>query len=217
MRIRHGRVWLDLHELARREGPPLLLLHALFGSSQDWTDAPNAWPGSVYALDFSGHGQSDWVVGAAYSPELLLGDADAALAQVGRAALAGAGLGAYVALLLAGARPELTPAALLLPGAGLAGGGALPDFHREFPGAPASNGDPGAAQRYDPMVRALEFDVRPIYYAEEFASAARRLLFVEDAETRPPWWQAARQSSAAEPINADLGRALSYLLAAIEQ
>ena len=39
MRIKHGRVTLELHELARRDGPALLLLHALFGSSADWGEA----------------------------------------------------------------------------------------------------------------------------------------------------------------------------------
>ena len=128
MRIKHGRVSLELHELVRRDGPALLLLHALYGSHSDWGESPGCWPGAVYGLDFSGHGGSAWVTGGGYTAELLAGDADAALAQIGHATLAGAGIGAYVALLLAGARPEHVPAALLLPGAGLEGGGAAPDF-----------------------------------------------------------------------------------------
>lgn len=215
MRIQHGRVALELHELARREGPALLLLHALFGSSVDWIEAPSAWPGSVYALDFSGHGRSDWVVGGAYSPELLLADADAALAHIGVAAVTGAGVGAYVALLLAGARPESVPAALLFPGAGLSGGGALPNFNREFPGFPTSTAAQPAEQRHDPMVGALNFDVRPSDYAEAFAHAARRLLLVEDAETQPPWWQTALQSPSAEPVTGNFTSALTRLLAAV--
>ena len=51
MRIKHGRVSLELHEVAQRPGSALLLLHALFGSSQDWGETPAAWPGAVYALD----------------------------------------------------------------------------------------------------------------------------------------------------------------------
>src|SRR5690606_8724461 len=64
--------------------------------------------------------------GGAYPPELYAGDVDAALAVVGPCHLAGEGLGAWVCLLVAGARRDLVPATLLLPGAGLAGGGALP-------------------------------------------------------------------------------------------
>src|SRR5262249_28271494 len=88
MRLRHGRISLELHELAQRHGPPLLLLHALFASSDDWGEAPALWPGPVYALDFSGHGRSDWITGGSYYPEQLAGDADAALQHLGRAAVA---------------------------------------------------------------------------------------------------------------------------------
>jgi pimeloyl-ACP methyl ester carboxylesterase len=105
----------------------LLLLHALYESSRSWGDLPQHWSGPVYGLDFSGHGDSDRIRGGAYLAEMLIGDADVALAHVGSTALAGAGIGAYVAVLLAGARPEQVPAALLLPGAGLTGGGATPE------------------------------------------------------------------------------------------
>lgn len=215
MRIQHGRVALELHELARREGPALLLLHALYGSSDDWGEAPAAWPGSVYALDFSGHGGSAWIVGGGYYPEFLVADADTALAHIGHAAVAGAGLGAYVALLLAGTRIDLVPAALLLPGPGLSGGGALPDFNREFPGiealAPLEAGQAG----FDPMVRALDQYVRPVDYAEPFARAARRLLLAEDGTEVPPWWEAARRSVVAQPVPTDLRLALAELAGAI--
>jgi pimeloyl-ACP methyl ester carboxylesterase len=216
MRIEHGRITLELHELARREGPALLLLHALFGSSPDWQVAPDAWPGPVYALDFCGHGRSDWLPGAAYYPELLLADADVALARIGRAAVAGAGLGAYVALLLAGARAPSVPAALLLPGAGLEGGGALPDFDVRFRSL-RTVGDGRGQHLYDPMVRTLEFDVRPIDYASAFAVAAQRLLLAEDGAPRPPWWEAARRSPSAESVTTDLQRALTRLRALVEE
>ena len=208
MRIKHGLVTLELHERARRDGPALLLLHALYGSSADWGEAPATWPGAVFALDFAGHGHSEWVAGGAYYPELLVGDADAALAHIGRAAVAGAGLGAYVALLLAGARPDVVPAALLLPGSGVAGGGALPDFEREFPQLTVGTARPG---RCDPLVCTLERDVRPVDYAESFARAARRILLVEDGEPRPPWWEAARRSPTAERVAAGLPATLTQL------
>ena len=71
MRLRHARIELELHELSQRDGPTLLLLHALGGSSADWAEAPALWPGRVCALDFSGHGRSDWLQGGGYLPELL--------------------------------------------------------------------------------------------------------------------------------------------------
>ncbi len=235
MRITHGRITLELHELAKRSGPTLLLLHALGGSSEDWGETPATWAGSVFALDFCGHGRSDWLAGGAYYPELLLGDADAALAAVGDAAVAGAGLGAYLALLLAGARPELVHGALLLPGCGLAGGGPQPDFDREVSpllisgeqgSAPRtssasrtwppvdsrpSNDAPSTSPSCDPLVHALDLIVRPVDYAETFARAARALMLVEDGEPRPPWWAAARLSPAAEALTADLQCAFSRL------
>ena len=50
--LKHGRVSLALHTLRRGEGTPLLLLHALRGSSVDWNGTPGAWGGPVFALGF---------------------------------------------------------------------------------------------------------------------------------------------------------------------
>jgi len=147
--------------------------------------------------------ESDSVRGGAYSTELLAGDADTALAQVGRAAVAGAGVGAYVSLLLAGARPELVPAALLLPGRGLAGGGAWPVFtetSRRIAPLFAEDARPPGGE--DPRVRRLEYDIRPPDYAVTLARAARRLLLVEDGGARPPWWEAVRGCPMAEVVSA---------------
>ena len=215
MRIRHGRISLELHELTRAEGPALLLLHALYASSAAWGEAPAAWPGRVYALDFCGHGRSDRLAGGGYQAELLAADADAALAHVGSAAIAGAGIGAYVALLLAGARKDLVPAALLLPGAGLAGAGPVPNspaprrsFDQPEPDEPET-GD------YDPMVRALDRDVRPTDYAEPFARSAHKLLFAENGQDRPPWWKACRRSPVVQSVPVELPLALARLAAAV--
>jgi pimeloyl-ACP methyl ester carboxylesterase len=211
MQIRHGRVSLQLHERKPGQGLCLLLLHGLRGSHADWSADVDAWPGPVWALDFSGHGASGWLRGGAYHPELLAADADAALERAGSAALAGSGLGAWVALLLAGARPERVAGALLLPGPGLAGGGAVPDFDREgFLTAPDAD---SAAQGCDPAVAALDDDVRPVDYATALAEAATRLVFVEGGgDAPPPWWQAARGSPAAEPLAApDLAGGLRLL------
>jgi pimeloyl-ACP methyl ester carboxylesterase len=208
--LRHGRVSIALHERKDGEGPALLLLHALGGSAADWGAEIAAWPGRVLALDFSGHGSSGRIRGGAYYPEILAGDADAALAEIGPAHLAGAGIGAYVALLLAGARPDPVPGALLLPGAGLAGGGPLPDFEAT-PGVGWSDLPdeiPGGA---DPAVVRLDRDIRPVDYAQAFAKAARRLLLAEDGNPRPPWWEAVRASPSASPVSPDLEKALAEL------
>jgi pimeloyl-ACP methyl ester carboxylesterase len=209
IQLRHGRVSLALHELRDAPGPALLCLHALGGAGADFAGAAPAWPGRVFGLDFSGHGRSEPLRGGGYFPENLAGDADAALAQLGAACLVGAGIGAYVALLLAGARRHAVPTALLLPGAGLEGGGSGPDY--------ASDG--GARWRdlspplpgCDPAVRRLERDLRPADYARAFALAARRLLFAEPGGAPPAWWAAARESPSAAPAPADLPAALALL------
>jgi pimeloyl-ACP methyl ester carboxylesterase len=210
MRLKHGHISLNLQELRSGSGFPLLLLHELRGSSADWGPMPE-WAGAVYALDFSGHGGSDWLAGGGYYPELLVGDADAALAYLGRAAVAGAGLGAYVTLMLAGARAAQVPAALLLPGAGLEGGGPVPEYEAPFPPIDAI-----AAARcdgFDPFVEMLEYFVRPPDYACDLASAAQRVFLAEDGSRRPPWWEALRTCGNAEAVAADGHAALARLAA----
>ena len=210
--LRHGRVSIALHPLRQAEGPALLCLHALGGSGWDFAEAAPLWPGPVYALDFSGHGASGPLRGGGYHPEILAGDADAALSHVGPACLVGAGIGAYVALLLAGGRADAVPAALLLPGAGLSGGGAAPDHASDTIerwdrlGAPL----PGC----DPAVRRLERDLRPPDYAEAFAREARQLFLAEGDFPRPPWWEAVRATPTAAPAPRDLAGGLARLASA---
>jgi pimeloyl-ACP methyl ester carboxylesterase len=207
--IRHGRVSIALHELRAAPGPTLLCLHALGGSAADFRSAAGLWPGRVVALDFAGHGGSDPLRGGGYYPEILAGDADAVLAHTGAAHLLGAGVGAYVALLLAGGRPDLVPAALLLPGAGLDGGGVAPDHATDTERRWTDLAPP--LPGCDPAVRRLERDLRPPDYAIAFALAARRLLLAEDGASRPAWWHAAQRSPAAARAPVDLARALALL------
>jgi pimeloyl-ACP methyl ester carboxylesterase len=202
---------LELHELSHRDGPALLLLHALGGSSADWSEAPALWPGRVYALDFCGHGRSEWVHGGTYYPELLAADADIALAHIGRAAIAGAGVGAYVALMLAGGRPDQVAAALLLPGRGLAGGGP-PDFNRSVLAQLTPAASPALPAGCDPFCCSLQVDARPVEYAVRFAAAARRLFLAEDNAERPPWWEAIRHAASAEVVDADVRSAFAKLV-----
>jgi len=218
-RIPSGRCEIALHELRAGAGPTLLALHALGGSARDFAALAAAWPGRVLAPDLAGHGASGWARGGSYTPELLAADADAALSEAGDAVVVGRGLGAYVALLLAGARAARVRAALLLPGRGLAGGG--PEPLRE-PLA-ARNADvlrmldaAGASERaaFDPMLAACETDPRPPDYARAYADAARRLLLAEDGGARPPWWEAARGAASAETAPAEPGAALRLLVGA---
>ncbi len=221
MKIQHGRVSLELHERQTADGESLLLLHELGGDSGDWSDGWSGWPGSVYALDFAGHGASGQVRGGGYYPEYFLADADLALERIGdRVVIAGSGIGAYVALLLAGARADRVSAALLLPGRGLSGGGAEPAPDP----APYESAEEWwrrvdeDARRYapgtDPMASACEHDIRPAGYAAQFASAAKRLLFADAAErdgATPVWWRAAREATPGEIVPADLAAALTCL------
>jgi pimeloyl-ACP methyl ester carboxylesterase len=210
--LSHSRGSVALHELASGSGPTLLCLHAVGGSSADFRDV--AWPGRVLALDFVGHGASSRLRGRAYLPEVIALDADTALMHAGTACVFGAGVGAYVALMLAGARPSRIPAALLVPGAGLDGGGELPDFAGEHDSFERWHDFAPELPGCDPGVRRLERDIRPRDYARDFALGARRLLLVEDGELRPPWWQAVREAPAVVQAPADRSAALAQLLAA---
>ncbi len=137
-----------------------------------------------------------------------MADADAALAHFGAASVIGFGLGAYVALLLAGSRPERVRGAILCDGAGLEGGG--PE-----PGPPRLPPLPDAAPRApDPFALAeLSRDVRPPDYAEGFAEQAAQLSGLARpisvcAAARPPWLAAVLAVRGAAP--AALPEALAY-------
>ena len=204
--LRNARVSLALHTLQPAEGLPLLLLHALAGSADDFRAAPPAWPGPIHALDFSGHGHSGRVHGGGYYPELWASDADLALATLGEVVVLGVGLGAYVALLLAGARPAEVRGAILRDGLGLAGGGPTP----ATPQIPFPN--PGASGTPDPFALAeLSRDVRPPDYATAFLRQANELSGLDRPVSvccaeRPDWLAAV----AGEPgaLETSLGEAL---------
>lgn len=195
--LRHGKVSLALHELRDPEDPrapeggTLLMLHGLGEASPRSLPETHArWRGAVYALDFTGHGGSTVPRGGGYTAEILMGDADTALAAIGNATLCGRGLGAYVALLLAGARPETVRGAILCDGPGLAGGGSQPLTPVLPSVAPDSPGPP------DPFALAeLARDLRPPDYATAFVRQATQLSGHERpiavcALQRPEWLQA---------------------------
>jgi len=215
-RIPSGRGEIVLHRLGERSGPTLLALHALAGSARDFAALASAWPGPMWALDFPGHGASPRARGSSYTAELFAADADAALRTLGEAHVVGCGLGAYVALLVAGTRPDRVPGALLLPGRGFAGGGAAPDLATPHAERNArvlamldAADDPG--HDADPLTTTCERDPRPPEYARTFADAARRLLLAEPGDARPPWWEAARATASAETVPAEPAEALARL------
>jgi pimeloyl-ACP methyl ester carboxylesterase len=174
--LRHGKVHLALHHLrgaTTHGGRPLLILHGLGEAAPrtvpTWADN---WPGPVAALDFTGHGRSTIPRGGGYTAELLLGDADAALAALTEEdpersiTVVGRGLGAYIALQLAGARAPQVRGAILLDGPGLAGGPTGPTSQSFF-SLPASAAPP------DPYALVeLGRDLRPPDYATLFVRLA---------------------------------------------
>ena len=214
IRLRHGRVELALHNRSAAGGTPLLLLHALHGDAHEALEAVR-WSGPVHALDFAGHGASGWLRGGGYSPELFAADADAALAHVAdedqRVCVAGEGVGAYAALLLAGARPNVVKAALLAPGHGMGSGDGEPDFARQpRPWGPIEEAEPGA--RSDPALARLNDEFKPAEYVTSFAERAARLLLLDDGDpSHPAWWELAARAGRSEKVGPDLAAGLDAL------
>jgi pimeloyl-ACP methyl ester carboxylesterase len=189
--LAHARAELALHELRGGAGRPLLLLHGL--AEQSPSSVPSylaAWDGPIVALDFTGHGRSTIPRGGGYTAEMLLADADTALRHLGTATVFGRGLGAYVALLLAGARPDAVHGAILFDGPGLNGGGTGPGSSVVAPVAADGLGPP------DPFaVAELSRDIRPPDYATSFVRLATQASPLEHpiavaAVNRPEWLDA---------------------------
>jgi pimeloyl-ACP methyl ester carboxylesterase len=185
--LTHNRVQLALHHLREGEGRPLLLLHGLGDRSPatvpDWA---SAWTGPVHALDFTGHGMSTVPAGGGYSAEILLADADAALAALGEVTVFGRGLGAYIALQLAGARATQVKGAVLCDGPGLAGG-AIGPTSQSFVALPPRPTPPDPYALFE-----LSRDLRPPDYATLFVRLALEGSGLDEpisvaAVVKPPW------------------------------
>ena len=207
MFLTHNKIQLALHLLRTGDGQPLLLLHGLGehtpAVAPAWTQT---WVGPVYGLDFTGHGATTVPMGGGYSAETMLADTDVALAHLGPCTIVGRGLGAYVALMIAGARPLLVRGAVLCDGPGLSGGATGPtstSFHSVDPpyGAP----DPNA-------LIDLSRDLRPPDYASLFVRLALEHSGLAEpitvtAVVRPPWLAA---------VAGEVGVATSTLAEALE-
>jgi pimeloyl-ACP methyl ester carboxylesterase len=215
--LRHHRIDLALHRLSDGDDPsfrPLLLLHGLGERTPDVVPPGVEWPGPIVGLDFTGHGRSTVPVGGGYTSEILVGDVDAVLERLGQVTILGRGLGAYIALLIAAARPAQVVGAVLTDGPGLVGGG----VHPGSPSVPYPA--PGSAAVPDPFaLLELARDVRPPDYAQTYVrfvterSELERPIIVS-AVVRPAWLAAV----AAEPGVGEegLSSALAYYAAQAE-
>jgi len=185
--LTHNRIQLALHTLREGSGRALLLLHGLGEHSpRDVPTAVAAWPGPVTALDFTGHGASTMPIGGGYTAEILMADADAAIQQLGEATVVGRGLGAYIALLIAGAQADRVRGAVLADGPGLSGGPSVPTSQPVYSlDAVDSTPDPYALAE-------LGRDLRPPDYATAFSRLALQGSDLDQpitvvARFRPSW------------------------------
>ncbi len=186
----HNRCRLALHTLSAGDGRALLLLHGLGERSPGTVPVfAQRWSGPVVALDFTGHGESTMPVGGGYTAEILLADSDAALTHLGEATIVGRGLGAYVGLLLAGARAEHVYGTVLADGPGISGGPSVPTSQPVFSLESVDRTpDPYALVE-------LGRDLRPPDYAATFSRMAVQRSALDEpitvvARFRPSWLQA---------------------------
>jgi pimeloyl-ACP methyl ester carboxylesterase len=194
--LQHNQISLALHKVREGTGRALLMLHGLGDSAEQMSKLHVKWNGPVWALDFTGHGQSTVPRGGGYSSEILMADADIALRHLGEATVLGRGLGAYIAFLLSGARPALVRGAILLDGPGLAGGSIHATSNteiNEIGERAGSTPDPWALIE-------LSRDARPPTYTTTFARLAANGSGIDEpiavaCKVTPPWVEAI----AAEP------------------
>lgn len=208
--LRHNAVDLALHRLRDGDGRPLLHLHGLGEATPASPPSPfSVWPGPIYGLDFTGHGASTVPHSGGYTAEVLMADADVALAELGPATLYGRGVGGYVAVLIAGARPDLVRGAIVDDGPGLAGGPVgpgspsvvVPPEHWPLDAPP----DPFALVELTRDIRPPDYSTAYVRQAVQFSGLDAPIAVA--AVIRPPWLEAV----VAEPgvICASLGTALA--------
>lgn len=193
--LTHGRVQLALHPVrgsVSGNGRALLLLHGLGEQTPvRLPDYLEPWPGPVIGLDFTGHGQSTVPKGGGYTAELLMGDADTAVRHLGEATVFGRGLGAYVALMVAGARADLVRGAILADGPGLVGGGirpGSPNIVQFDPAFEAGPPDPYALNELSRDVRPPDYAATWVRHANEYGSLDSPIAVT--TVVRPEWIEA---------------------------
>ncbi len=196
-RVRHNRVELAVHRIRPSQGGEraLLLLHGLGECTPATVPTFLDWPGAVLGLDFTGHGDSTVPVGGGYTSEILVGDVDACLHHLDApVTILGRGLGGYIALLAAAARPDQVRGAVITDGPGLAGGGVHPGSIALVSPAVRSGGTP------DPFaLLELSRDVRPPDYVQRFVGFLSEESDLESpvflsTKVRPAWIEAVADS-----------------------
>ena len=92
------------------DGAPILLLHGMAANSHWWDLVAPRWRGKLraVALDFRGHGDSDWAPGGVYTSDLWIEDIETSRRELGwdRFILCGHSMGARMALAYAERRPD---------------------------------------------------------------------------------------------------------------
>lgn len=189
--LQHNRITLALHEIRSGIGRPLLLLHGLGENAQEMRALPLQWSGPIWALDFTGHGESTVPHGGGYSAEILMADVDVALRHLGEATILGRGLGGYIGFLIAGARPSLVKGVVIVDGPGLSGGAIHATSSSEITSAGSRIGstpDPWALIE-------LSRDARPPNYAVTFTRLAVESSSIDEpisvtTRVTPQWIEA---------------------------
>lgn len=101
---------LKLHAIERGGGPLTVLLHGWLDHAHSFDRLAPLLPGRTVALDFRGHGDSQWVgAGGFYHFVDYIGDLDGALEQLAPGEpmrIVGHSMGAAVGLLYASTRPQ---------------------------------------------------------------------------------------------------------------
>jgi pimeloyl-ACP methyl ester carboxylesterase len=191
--LQHNRITLALHHIREGDGRALLLLHGLGEDAAAMNSLHVAWSGPIWALDFTGHGQSTVPRGGGYSAEILMADVDIALRHIGEATIVGRGLGGYIAFLIAGARPHLVKGAVIIDGPGLSGGAIHATSSTEIISA-----GPRVGHSPDPWAMIeLSRDARPPNYAITFVRLAVAASQMDEpiavtTRVNPPWIEAIR-------------------------
>lgn len=203
-RVRHGHIELAVHELRYGAGLPLILVHELGSDSSAWALDSIDWPGPVLGVDLSGHGASARLKGGCYMPEYWAADVDAVLLHRGAAALLGAGVGAYVALLAAAARSEQVPIVGLVGGEGLVGGGTAPDLDSDIYSMFIQPQTLAYASGADPQVRRTNSLIRPPDYVAPLAAHIARIVMADAGAQQAPWWDEVRRCDATVAVRGGL-------------
>jgi len=162
------------------DGPPLLLIHGLGSSSEDWSLVVNELTRAhrVYAIDLLGWGGSDKPRDGDYSiaaqTELVRNFLDAI--RVPRADVGGVSMGGWVALRLAALHPERVQRLVLIDSAGLD----FPTTLNESSFAPTTMDE----ARHLLWLQSDEFTKLPDFVVADFLRRARREGWILRASMR---------------------------------